>query len=114
MVKFMIVFRNPADVTKFEDGYNAFLSFVEDMPDITRRQVVSVLSSATGESPYYRILEIYFQDEDTLRAALTSRAGQAAGAQLYTFPQGSFETIFADVYEESGGRTETDESHADA
>ncbi len=114
MVKFMILFRNPTDVTKFEDGYNAFLAFVEDMPTITRRQVATVLGSVTGESPYYRILEIYFDDEAAMREALTSRPGQAAGAQLYAFPQGSFETIFAEVYEEAGGRTETDESHADA
>ncbi len=114
MVKFVILFRNPVDLAAFEDSYNAFLAFVEDMPSITRRQVATVLGSVTGESPYYRVLEIYFDDEAALRDALTSRLGQAAGAQLYTFPPGSFETLFAEVYEEAGGRTETDETHADA
>ena len=114
MVKFMILFRNPADVAAFEDRYNAFLALVERIPGITRRQVVGVLASTTGESPYYRVLEIYFDDEAALRGALSSKPGQAAGAQLYGFPRGTFETLVAEVYEEAGGRTETDDAHADA
>jgi hypothetical protein len=60
------------------------------------------------------VLEIYFDDEEAMRGALNSRPGQAAGAQLYAFPQGSFETVIAEVYEEAGGRTETDQTHVDA
>jgi uncharacterized protein (TIGR02118 family) len=114
MVKFMILFRQPADLSAFESSYNDFLALVERMPDVARRQVISVLGSPQGESPYYRILEVYFAEEGQMRAALLSRAGQEAGGQLLTFPRGSFEAIFADVYEEAGGSTETNNTHADA
>lgn len=107
MVKFMIVFRKPIRVEDFENQYNDLLALVERMPDIQRRQVVSVLGSPTGESPYYRVLEVYFESQEAMQAALLTKAGQEAGAELMKFPKNSFDTIFAEVYEEAGGRTET-------
>lgn len=107
MFKFMILFRTPAALQTFETHYNTFLALVEQMPNIQRRQVVSVTGSPTGQAPYYRILEIYFQDKAQMEAALQSAEGQRAGAQLNSFPAGSFELLFAEVYEEAGGQTPT-------
>lgn len=105
MVKFAIQFHTPADLPTFETAYNDFLALVERMPNITRRQVNSVLGSPTGDTPLYRILEVYFSDYPQLDAALKSTAGQEAGAELRRFAPGSFTMFFAEVYEESGGRT---------
>jgi len=105
MVKFMIMFYKPQTLPSFEDSYNSFLALVERIPGITRRQVITVLGSTQGESPYYRILEVYFADYDQMQAALMTPAGQEAGGQLMTFPARSFETIFADVWEEAGAST---------
>jgi uncharacterized protein (TIGR02118 family) len=117
MFKFMILFYHPDSSDRFENSYNDLLALVERMPSIKRRQVISVLGSPMGESPYYRILEVYFEDRQVMEDALLSPAGQEAGGQLMTFPQGSFETIFADVYEEEGGHTPASsagaENHAD-
>ncbi len=106
MVKFMVMFRNPTDLDRFENGYNDFLALIERLPSIVRRQVIGVTGSPRGDAPYYRILEVYFDDHPAMRDALVSPAGQEAGAELGKFPLGSFETLFADVYEEAGGRTE--------
>jgi uncharacterized protein (TIGR02118 family) len=107
MVKFMILFLKPAKIDEFETAYNDFLALIERMPDVTRRQVVHVNGSPTGFAPYYRILEIYFEDMPTLIGALKSRAGQEAGGELARrFPEKSFEAVFAEVYEETGGQTE--------
>ena len=105
MVKFMIVFHIPDDLATFEQFYNSFLAQAEHMPGITRRQVNTVWGSPAGDSPYYRVLEIYFADKAGLETALRSQAGQAAGAQLQNFPADRIETLFADVYEEKGGQT---------
>lgn len=105
MVKFMILFQHPANLDSFEIHYNEFLALVERMPSITRRQVINVTGSPMGESQLYRILEVYFEDAQSMEAALRSFAGQEAGKHLNVFPRGSFELIFADVYEESGGQT---------
>lgn len=106
MVKFMITFRKPQDEANFEMAYNDLLALVERMPDIARRQVVSVLGSPVGDVPYYRILEIYFENMEKLEASLNSKAGQEAGSELgRRFPSGKYEALFAEVYEEDGGQT---------
>jgi hypothetical protein len=109
MVKFMIIFHHPGEnIQPFEGGYVRFLGMVEQIPNITRRQVVTVLGSPEGQSPYYRILELYFEDEDTMRASLNSEQGQAAGAGLYKVFKTlgyTFDTAFAEIYEEDGGST---------
>jgi hypothetical protein len=105
MVKFMLLFHKPADAAGFENSYNELLARIERMPSITRRQVVSVTGSPLGETDLYRILEVYFEGGAHLEASLRSAAGQEAGKQLAGFPRGSYEMIFADVYEETGGQT---------
>lgn len=105
MYKFMIMFRQPDHLDDFENVYNDLLALVERMPDVQRRQVISVFGSPLGQSPYYRILEVYFADRDHMEMSLLSDRGQEAGGELRRFPDGSFEMIFAEVYEETGGHT---------
>lgn len=114
MVKLSLLFRTPVDADAFENRYNDLLALMERLPDITRRQVVNVIGSPTGESAYHRVLEVYFEDEAHMRAALMSPAGQEAGGEIYRFPAGSFDVFFADVYEEAGGHTETNRNDAGA
>lgn len=112
MFKFMILFYDPQhNLNEFEKGYARFLGMVEQIPHITRRQVVHVIGSPSGASPYYRILELYFTDEATMQTALNSEAGQIVGSALHQafLPRNfRFETAFAEVYEENGGTTPTD------
>lgn len=105
MVKFMVMFHKPDQLDTFERAYNDFLALVERMPDIQRRQVISVLGSPQGAALFYRILEVYYDDYAQLQASLQSKAGQEAGGELRRFPVGSFDMIFAEVYEEAGGHT---------
>lgn len=115
MVKFMIIFYQPDSVMKFENMYNDLLALIERMPGIVRRQVVNVLGSPAGAASIYRILEVYFEDETLMRAALMSPRGQEAGAELTTrFPRGSYEMLFAQVYEEAGGSTPRASAPVDA
>jgi uncharacterized protein (TIGR02118 family) len=109
MYKFMIIFNKPANHDKFENSYNDLLALVERMPDVTRRQVISVMGSPMGDSRIYRILEVYFEDRARMEDSLKSKSGQEAGGELMRFPAKSFEMVFAEVYEEAGGKTETKE-----
>lgn len=110
MFKFMMIFRKPADLDSFENRYNDLLALVERMPHIIRRQVISVTGSPTGESPYYRILEVYFEDTKHMADSLMSPAGQEAGSEVMKFQEGTFDMLFADVYEETGGSTPADQN----
>src|SRR5262245_38338319 len=104
----MILFRKPKDPDPFERRYNEFLALIERMPDIERRQVISVLGSPIGEARYFRILEIYFEDTARMEASLRSKAGQEAGGDLIKrFQKDTFDVMIAEVYEETGGSTPT-------
>ena len=45
------------------------------------------------------------EDYAAMQAAMLSKAGQEAGSELGRFSPGSFELLFADLYEEQGGQT---------
>jgi len=105
MVKFMVIFRKPANAEAFERKYVEFLALVERMPHIKRRQVINVVGSPLGDSPYFRILEVYFDEQSQMDDSLRSKIGQEAGGDLLKFPAGSYEMVFAEVFEEEGGRT---------
>ena len=106
MVKFVILFHKPDDLDHFETGYNAFLGLIENISQIKRRQVNSVLGSPMGETNLYRALEIYFEDAEEMNRALNSPVGQTAGGELARrFPAGTFDLYFAEVYEEAGAHT---------
>lgn len=105
MFKFMLIFFHPEDIVSFENRYQDLLALVERMPEITRRQVIHITGSPVGPSPYYRILEVYYADQDAMNRSLLSPAGQEAGGEIQKFPANSFEMAFAEVYEEEGGFT---------
>jgi uncharacterized protein (TIGR02118 family) len=105
MFKFMLIFHHPEDIVTFENVYQDLLALVERMPEITRRQVIHVTGSPTGRSPYYRILEVYYADQEAMNRSLLSKAGQEAGGEIQKFPANTFEMVFAEVYEETGGAT---------
>lgn len=106
MVKFIITFTRPTNLTNFENAYNDLLALVERMPSIQRRQVVNVLGSPAGSPPYYRILEVYFEGVEQMNESLLSTAGQETGAELgRRFAAGTYQAFYAEVFEETGGST---------
>lgn len=99
MVKLIVMFHRSADPA-FDERYHANLALMEQMPGIRRRAASIVHGSPSGDPPYERILELYFDDRDALEAALRSPEGVAAGQDLMAFAQHDSLVLFADVYEE--------------
>lgn len=100
MVKLTILYRTPVNDPTFDERYIKNLALMEKMPGIVRQQANVVLGSPSGQSPYSRILELYFDSMETLDQALTSPQGRAAGLDLMGFAGREVEMIFADVYED--------------
>lgn len=100
MVKLSILFTHPDDPQTFEERYNFNLSMMEKLPGIRRRQACVVLGGPGGKSPFYRMLELYFDDFPALDAALLSPQGKEAGKDLMNFAAGKVDLVFVEVYEE--------------
>lgn len=100
MVKLVLLFKKPENQEEFEQHYVRNLVLLEKMPGILRRQANMVLGSPNGASPYYRMLELYFEDFDAMDAALTSKVGVVAGEQLMKTVGSLVELVFVDVFED--------------
>jgi uncharacterized protein (TIGR02118 family) len=100
MVKLTLLFRSQPDISVFEEGYNNALALLEQMPNVRRRQACIVVGSPGGPSPYYRILEFYFDNRSAMDEAMLSEPGKAAGHALVGFAGRNVDLLFAEVFEE--------------
>lgn len=98
MVKLVALYRQPADPSAFDQHYGAVhMPLVERMPGLRRVEVAKITGAVGGDSPYYMLTEMYFDDSDALRAALRSPEGRAAGADLQQFAAGLVTMVYAQV-----------------
>ena len=98
MVKLVALYRKPQDPDAFDQHYRqTHLRLVERMPGLRRVELGKITGAVGGESPYYLITEMYFDDQDALRAALRSPEGRAAGDDLQSFASGLVTMVYAQV-----------------
>lgn len=100
MYKLTVLFRNPPDITKFEEGWPAFVIAAEAMPGVLRVEVSSGLSGPEGLAEFYKIHEFYFENRAALDGAMISEPGTLAGHALQALAPGGYILLFADVQED--------------
>ena len=89
MVKLVALYTAPPDPDAFDRHYReTHLPLIERWPGLRRLEAGKVTGAVGGPAPYYLVAEMYFDDADTLRAALRSAEGRAAGDDLQTFAKG--------------------------
>ena len=102
MVKLMIHFHQPADVTAFETQWSErFVPLVEKMPGILRVSVARIYGGPGEPTDLHLVHEFYFAGRNELRQAMASPEGQAAGQALMAFAADYASLSFAEHYEES-------------
>lgn len=99
MVKFVILFRRPAQAGTFETRYARSLTLLAKMPGVRHIDDGSVIGSPSGSTAYARVVEVSFDDFDALDAALTAPHGVAAGKDLMEFAPDA-ELLFLEVADE--------------
>ncbi len=98
MVKLVALYRKPADPEAFDQHYRqTHMPLVERWPGLRRVEVGKITGAVGGEAPYYLITEMYFDDQEALRAALRSPEGRAAGNDLQQFAAGLVTMVYAQV-----------------
>jgi uncharacterized protein (TIGR02118 family) len=101
MVKFILYFRQPADVDAFEDHFaNRHVPLIAAMPNVVRSSVTRALGAPRGEPIFYLIHEVYFQDLSSMTYALNSAQGRAAGADVMLFARDVVTLMFGEVWGE--------------
>lgn len=95
MIKFVALYRSPADPETFDDAYlTTHLPLLAKTPGLQRTEVGRVQRMMVGEPAYHLVAEMYFADADTLKAALRSREWASAGENLAAIGGMELATMF--------------------
>jgi uncharacterized protein (TIGR02118 family) len=97
MVKLVLLFKHATNIPAFEMHYGRNLSFLRKMRGIRRIEEGRVLGGPSGDAPYHRTVEVFFDDYAALDAALTSPEGVAAGKDLMEFAGTGVELLFVEA-----------------
>jgi len=99
MIKLVLLIRRAAQTGNFDLRYARNIALLRKMPGIKDIREGQVIGSARGESPYGRMVEIFFESFEALDAALRSPEGVAAGKDLMAFAGEHVELFFVDASE---------------
>ena len=99
MVKLTVLYGPPTDEAAFEDHYlGTHLPLVSKMSGVQRFEASRVVATTDGGNPpYYRIAELWFNDQDELQQAMASEEGQATAGDIPNFATGGATILISDV-----------------
>ncbi len=86
MVKLVALYTHPADKEAFDRHYaEVHTPLVRQYPGLRRLEVARVTGSPRGESPYYLITEMYWDNADAMNASFSSPEGKAVARDARAF-----------------------------
>jgi uncharacterized protein (TIGR02118 family) len=96
------MFSKPEDPAAFDRAYfDTHLPLNAKTPGLRRTEVTRVTGALRGESPWYIVTEMYYDDEASMRAGLASPEAAEAGKQLMTFAKDLVTFYTAEVLHEN-------------
>lgn len=98
MVKLVAIYKKPEDPQAFDRHYEEIHApLAEKMPGLRKLEVNKVYGTPMGDSPFYLIAEMLFDNKEALQEALSSAEGKAAGKDLMGFAGKVVSMHFAEV-----------------
>jgi uncharacterized protein (TIGR02118 family) len=87
MIKYIALYKKPADPEGFDERYfDTHLPIVNSVPGLVRAEVAKVqrvvLAGFLGDTEPYMIAEMYFDSEESMRAAVQTPEWASSGANL--------------------------------
>lgn len=88
MFKVFALYKTPDDAAAFDAHYkNIHTPLAMKMPGLRKLEVAKLTGTIPpgGEPPYYQIAEMWFDNAEAAKAALSSPEGRAAGKDVMSF-----------------------------
>ena len=86
MIKLIALFTHPTDTEAFDRHYNeVHIPLVRQYPGLQRLEVARITGAPRGESPYYLIAEMYWEDAEAMNASFSSSEGRAVAKDARAF-----------------------------
>lgn len=100
MVKLVALFKKPSDLTSFEEHYEkTHLPLISKMPGMKRIEISRVTGAPMSQPQFYRMAEMYFENQNALNTAVISPEGMAAAKDLLGFAKDVVQMFFVEVKE---------------
>ena len=86
MTKLIALYRKPEDTAEFDKHYdNVHTPLVKKYPGLQKLEITRITGAPIGETKYYLMAEMYFDNKDAMDAALASPEGKAVTRDLMSF-----------------------------
>jgi uncharacterized protein (TIGR02118 family) len=86
MVKLVALYQTPADQSVFEQHFTAVhLPLLKKYPGLKNMEIMRITDAPIGDVRYSWMVELYFDDRDTMDQALASSDGKAVARDLMAF-----------------------------
>jgi len=86
MVKLIALYKQPEDPKAFDEHYkNVHTPITKKIPGLRKMEVTKIVGSPMGESEYYLLCEMYYDDHEALKRAMKSEESKASAKDLMSF-----------------------------
>jgi uncharacterized protein (TIGR02118 family) len=101
MVKLVVLYKHPTDKEAFDRHYaEVHMPLVKQVPGLQRVEVARVTGAPRGESPYYLITEMYWENAEAMNASMSSPEMRAVGKDTREFAGDILSMHIAEVQSE--------------
>ncbi|HUI29572.1 MAG TPA: EthD family reductase [Candidatus Acidoferrales bacterium] len=98
MVKLVALFKKPPNANSFEEHYqNVHIPLIKVMPGIKKIELSKITGAPMSQSQFYRMAEMYFENQQALNASMMSSEGITAAKDLMSFAKDVVQMFFAEV-----------------
>jgi uncharacterized protein (TIGR02118 family) len=98
--KIIVLFGKPADPQQFDKEYwENHIPLAKQMPGLKKYTVHKVVSAPRGEPAYYQVVELEFDNMDSLKNAIASQAGKDSGRHGVKIATGGMTFLYAETKE---------------
>ena len=98
MVKLVALYKKPADIAAFDKHYQEIHTpLAKKMPGLRKLEVCRFTGSPGGEAKFHLMAEMYFDNAEAMKAALSSPEGKAAGKDVMSFAGDLIHMMFAEI-----------------
>lgn len=86
MAKLIALYKQPEDKEAFDEHYfNTHTPITKKIPGLREMKVTKIVGSPMGDSEYYLLCEMVYDDHESLQAAMKTDEGKASGKDVMSF-----------------------------
>ena len=86
MTKLIALYRKPADPAAFDAHYrDTHTPLVRKYPGLRKLEITRITGAPIGETKFYLMAEMYFDNKNAMDTALVSAEGKAVARDLMSF-----------------------------